>query len=329
MGIGCRGILLVLALLISFPIYAQQEDIFGIDTKGKRKIRKSENGLGNVTRGILGSISLELSGGYGQHFNYMDFQSSNPQSYPISALPEVSTGVGAANEEIVPFDSKGSAIPFNAGVKIDMFGVFTLGAGYGRESGNMASMTSRNYQFDFTSDKYVFDKLYGTLGLVLYDARRRQMVLNWKYKKFSSHNTYMQAERKIRMRQDYPWRFVLEGEYGSITVKEGYDRRLTATEPYYGLGLRIEREFSEYTKVFLKPNAEFRKFNYELEDPRESQAIDQQIFTVNLGLAIRMPGTKRCKFPGCGVKMKHLHNGVEYRGSSIWQMQNRKVGQWY
>jgi hypothetical protein len=27
--------------------------------------------------------------------------------------------------------------------------------------------------------------------------------------------------------------------------------------------------------------------------------------------------------------MKHNHNGVEYRGSSIFNFQNRKIGQWY
>lgn len=320
---------IILGLSISIPLQAQQEDIFGIDTKARSKTRRSESGIGNVTRGIISSISLELSGGYGQHFNKMDFQSSSPATYPITALSSESSTTDIANGDIIPFDSKSSAVPFNAGLRIDMFGIVTIGAGYGREFGSMEAMSSGNYQFNFTSDKYVFDKLYGTLGLVIFDEQRRRAFLGWKYRKFSSQNTYMQAEKEIRMRQDYPWRFTLEGEYGSITVKENYDNYLTSTEPYYGLGLRIEREFSEYTKVFLKPAAEFRKFNYQHPSLEEMQVIDQQLFTVNVGLAIRLPGTKRCKVPGCGVKMKHLHNGVEYRGSSIWHMQNRKVGQWY
>ncbi|WP_225444094.1 hypothetical protein [Echinicola arenosa] len=322
--------LFIIALLcLNFPLQAQQEDLFGIDTKAKSKNRKSESGIGNATRGIISKISLELSTGYGQHFNTMDFQSSTPASYPIVPINSESNTSDIGTGDLIPFDSKSSAIPLNAGVRIDMFGILSIGGGYGREFGSMSALTSDQFQFNFTNDKYVFDKLYGTVGLVLFDAQRRRAILNWKYKKYSAQNTYMQAEKKIRMRQDYPWRFILEGEYGSISIQESYDNSLSATEPYFGLGLRIERDFSEYTKVFLKPSAEFRKFNYHISALEEMQTIEQNLYSVNLGVAVRLPGTKRCKFPGCGVKMRHLHNGIEYRGSSIWNMQNRKVGQWY
>ncbi|WP_246581563.1 hypothetical protein [Echinicola shivajiensis] len=321
--------LLLLILGLNVPLKAQDGDIFGIDTKARSKTRRSDSGLGNVTRGIISKISLELSGGYGQHFNTMDFTSSSPATYPITPAFEDVSSTDIGSGETVSFDSKSSVIPLNAGVRIDLFGILSVGGGYGREFGSMATLESEQYHFNFNSDKYVFDKLYGTVGLVLYDAQRRQAYLNWRYKKYSSVNTYKQAEHKIRMRQDYPWRFTLEGEFGNITVQESYDAALTATEPYYGIGLRIERELSEYTKVFLKPNAEFRKFNYQLPTLEESQIIKQNLYTVNIGLSVRLPGTKRCKIGGCGVKMKHLHDGVEYRGSSIWNMQNRKIGQWY
>ncbi|WP_186757886.1 hypothetical protein [Echinicola salinicaeni] len=316
-------------MVISVPLKAQEEDIFGIDTKARSKTRRSDSGLGNVTRGIISKISLELSGGYGQHYNNMDFISSDPSVYPISPVLEDASSTDINSGEVVSFDSKSSVIPLNAGVRIDLFGILSVGGGYGREFGNMAMLESDQHHFNFSNDKYVFDKLYGTVGLVLYDARRRRAYLNWKYKKYSSVNTYKQAEQKIRMRQNYPWRFTLEGEFGNITVQESYDAALTATEPYYGIGLRIERELSEYTKVFIKPNVEFRKFNYQLPTMEESQIIDQNLYTVNIGLSLRLPGTKRCKIGGCGVKMKHLHDGIEYRGSSIWNMQNRKIGQWY
>ncbi|AGA79789.1 hypothetical protein [Echinicola vietnamensis] len=310
--------------------HAQEEDIFGIDTKARPdKTRRSESGVGNITRGILSKISLELSVGYGLHQNSMDFTSGMPANYPIVPLGGDPNAQDIVAGETTAFESNSSAVPFDAGVRIDLFGLFSIGGGYGREMGNMAALESSSHQFNFSNDRYVFDKMYGTLGLVLYDANRRQAFLKWKYRKYSSNNHYMQAEQKLRMEQRYPWRFTLEGEYGSIKVQESYDDALTATEPYYAIGLRIEREFSEYTKIFLKPNASFRKFNYQLPGLEESQMIEQSLFTINLGVALRLPGTKRCKIPGCGVKMKHLHNGVEYRGSSIWHMQNRKVGQWY
>jgi hypothetical protein len=91
----------------------------------------------------------------------------------------------------------------------------------------------------------------------------------------------------------------------------------------------VEREFSEYTRLFVKAGAEFRNFSYQVEDLTEVQNIQQTLYGVQLGFSVRLPGTKRCKVQGCGVVMKHLHEGVEYRGSSIFNFQNRKIGQWY
>jgi opacity protein-like surface antigen len=99
--------------------------------------------------------------------------------------------------------------------------------------------------------------------------------------------------------------------------------------PYYGLSLRIEYDLSDYAKVFVKGGAELRKFTYSSSDFSEFQNVDQTIYGLQTGVAMKFPGTKRCKIQGCGVVMKHLHNGVEYRGSSIFQFQNRKIGQWY
>ncbi len=110
----------------------------------------------------------------------------------------------------------------------------------------------------------------------------------------------------------------------------GYMPRLAVSEdPYFGLSLRMEYEFSDYSKLFLKGGAEFRKFTYAVSDFSEFQNIDQNVYGLQAGLAIKFPGTKRCKIKGCGVVMKHSHDGIEYRGSSIFNMQNRKVGQWY
>lgn len=144
----------------------------------------------------------------------------------------------------------------------------------------------------------------------------------------------MQGELSQRVRANYPWLFVLEGEYGSVKINKGYDSHLNVNEPFYSLGLRIEREFSEYAKIFVKPAVSFSSFSYDRQVEQngvgilEMQPVSQNLYAVQVGLSISIPGTKRCKVGGCGVVMKHLHNGVEYRGSSIWNLQNRKVGQW-
>nr|WP_246538924.1 hypothetical protein [Litoribacter ruber] len=302
-----------------------QEDYFGIDTKARKP--KSNSSIGNAARNVISAISLDVTGGYGYHLHSLNFISTDYTAYPITfqgeeAAPGISFG------EEVNFRGSNFALPVNAGVKIDLFGIATIGGGVAREWGRMNAPTYNDYAFNYATHAYVFDKLYGTVGIIIYDARKRASFLNWRYRKYSGSNTYMQAERKLRLRQHYPWRFILEGEAGQIMIRESFDPNLVATDPFYGVGLRVERDLSEYVKVFIKPNFEVRRM--ELQNPtlEENQLFIQQLMTLNAGLSLRMPGTKRCKVSGCGVKMKHIHDGVEYRGSSIFNMQNRKIGQW-
>lgn len=325
-------------------VFAQGEDIFGISDKAKNP--KSESGLGNVARNVLEMFSVELSGGGGYQQFGTSFYSANTNLYPFSRYQNFESDpldILAEN----PLDMKGGDWMFpiwNGGVRINLFNLLTIGGGYGLERGNLSPMLGDNYQFNFEGASYSASKVYGTVGLVLYDANRRRAFLNWRYRNYSSSNLYMMSELRQRARQNYPWRFILEAELGKLNLKEAYrgidatvangpvssDPRLLASDKnYYGLGLRIERDFSEYTKMFIKGGADFRKFTYAAADFSEALELDQKVYAMQVGLAVRFPGTKRCKIAGCGVVMKHMHNGIEYRGSGIFNFQDRKVGQWY
>lgn len=310
------------------PSFAQEEDIFGIE----RKLggRKSESNVGNVFRNAISAFSLEISSGAGYHTDQLDYMSVLPEAYPIETVGDLASVDTQGTYKVGDY-----AFPVNFGIRLNMFDFFTLGGGYGREFGKIGNYEMGDHRFQLEGTSYTYDKLYGTFGLVLYNARRRASFLTWRYRKYSGNNYYMQSQLKQRIRQEYPWHFVLEGEYGSLKIKKAYDSHLSATEPFYSLGLRIEREFSEYAKIYLKPAASFYKLAYDKTvvqngvEVFETQPIKQNIYTLNIGLSVSIPGTKRCKVAGCGVVMKHLHDGVEYRGSSIWKRQDRKVGQWY
>lgn len=316
-----------------FPILspAQEGDIFGIE----RKIggRKSESGVGNVFRNAISKFSLEISTGAGYHQNRFNFNSVDPEAYPIQNLSDPGLPLDIGSDSLV-FQADEYVIPVNVGVRIDMFGLFTLGGGYGKEFGKIPNFQEENNELQVEGTTYTFDKFYGTFGLVLYNARRRAALLNWRYRKYSGNNIYMQSQLSQRVRQNFPWSFILEGEYGSMKITKTYDSHLSVTEPFYSLGLRIEREFSEYARIFIKPAVSVSSFSYGMQVNQnnmallEMQNVTQKLYALNIGLSISIPGTKRCKVGGCGVVMKHLHNGVEYRGSSIWNLQNRKVGQW-
>lgn len=331
----------VLFLFIILVAQAQEEDIFGISNKAKNP--KSESGIGNAARNIVEMFAIELSTGAGYHQFGTSFYSENPSLYPLNQIQNFDTPLEITEESPLKMKGEDWTFPlFNAGVRINLFNLLTIGGGYGQEWGNYQNMTGGDFEFPFEGSSYQISKLYGTVGLVLYDANRRRSFLKWKYRRYTSSNFYMQSEMKQRAKQIYPWRFILEGEFGQLNLKNSYDpaldipnqapytpRLAVADEPYYGLALRIERDFSEYTKLFIKGGAEFRKFTYAASDFSEFQNVDQTLYAMQVGFAIRMPGTKRCKIAGCGVVMKHSHNGIEVRGSSIFRLQNRKIGQWY
>ncbi|EOZ93694.1 hypothetical protein A33Q_3640 [Indibacter alkaliphilus LW1] len=306
-----------------------QDDIFGIDTKA-RPSRKSNNELGNFTRNVVSMFSVEFSGGGAYYNHLMNFNSEIPSQYPIGQYRNLDLPRELSAEDTVRLTSGNYAYPVNLGIRMNLFNTITIGGGYGREFGQASFPRGEDYQLPFDRERYTFDRYYGTVGLVLYDARKRAKFLNWRYRKYASQNIYMQGEKNQRIRQNYPWRFIAEGEFGNLILRQNLDQRLLqADQPFYSVALRIERDFSEYARLFVKAGAEFRNFIYQAENISEFQNLSQTLYVAQVGISVSMPGTKRCKVPGCGVVMKHLHDGVEYRGSSIFRFQNRKVGQWY
>lgn len=336
-----KSFLSLLFTFLSVFAFAQGEDVFGISTKAKNP--KSDSGLGNITRNVLEMFSVELSTGAAYSQFSTSFYTPNTDLYPnFTQYQNFENPLDITEDNPLEMKSSDWVFPvFNAGLRINLFNLLTIGGGYGQEWGDMSTMRGGDFEFAFEGGAYQASKLYGTVGLVLYDAKRRQAFLRRKYRRYASGNYYMQSEMTQRSKQVYPWRFILEGEFGQLKMKNFVNESLTTNgamyepklavgdKPYMGIALRIERDFSEYTKMFIKGGAEFRDFTYAASDFSEVQDLKQSLYGMQIGFAVRFPGTKRCKIAGCGVVMKHMHNGIEYRGSGIFNYQNRKVGQWY
>jgi hypothetical protein len=324
-----RKSLLICFLLFGLHCHAQ-EDIFGLDTKSRDKTRKAQSGFGNTFRNAIGNISFEVAGGGAFHTTKFDFLSENPSQYPLFQVRNLENPQSITSEDTVAFNGSSYAIPLQAVARINLFGTLTVGGGYGREWGNMPNPKGGDFEFRFQSNSYTIDKAFGSIGLVLYDASKRAKFLAWRYKKYDSNNLYMQSEAKQRIRQLYPWRFTAEADFGRLFIRSSFDEMVRpSTQPFFSIGLRVDKEFSEYARFFVKGGAEFRNFEYVAEASGEVMPFKQNLYFLQVGMSVSLPSTKRCKVPGCGVVMKHLHDGIEYRGSSIFSPQNRKIGQWY
>lgn len=332
----------IILLFLSSPmaVFAQDDDIFGISEKAKNP--KSESGMGNAVRNVMEMFALELSTGASYQQFSTTFWTENPGLYPIAQYQNFGSSAFSSRDSLSLRSGGDWVFPLvNAGVRVNLFNLITIGGGIGKEWGNLSPMRGNDHEFLFEGASYQITKTYGTVGLIVYDAAKRRSFLKWQYRKYSTNNLYMQSELRQRARANYPWRFILEGEFGNMKLAKAYDptldrpgvpytpRLAVAQDPYIGFAMRIEYDFSEYTKMFVKGGAEMRKFTYASADFAEFQNLNQTVYALQAGLALKIPGTKRCKIQGCGVVMKHLHDGIEFRGSSIFRLQNRKVGQWY
>ena len=319
-------------------VFGQDEDIFGITRKARSA--KSDSRMGNIFRNIREQFSFQLSTGAAFSTQYTEFYKGDGQVYPITQYQNHEYGYFPLPDTL-SLNSRQLILPtVEAGIRLNLFNIFTLGGGYGWENGNLAALEGSGYQFSFQGYDYQARNYYASAGLVLFDASRRNILLKMKYKKFEGANPYlksqMERELKQRLRQNYPWSISVEAEVGRVKVDQteplvpkAYQARLAAVEDQftYAAALRIGYNLSEYASLFAK--AKYMQRSFVNDSPEFTPfPMDQEVYSVQVGFAMKIPGTKRCKIYGCGVVMNHGHDGVEYRGSSIFNLQNRRIGQW-
>ena len=326
-------------LLASAPSFSQDEDIFGITRKARAP--KSESSLGNAFRTIREMFSFQLSTGVAQYTMGTEFYSGDGKVYTITQYQNYEFGYAPLPDTLALSTRQWILPTMEAGLRLNLFNILSLGGGYGWEKGILNPFEGAGYQFSLEGIDYRATNYYVSAGLVLYDASRRRFLLKQKYKKFNGANLElkmrMEKEYNQRIRQNYPWSISVEAEVGRVKVNQeeplvpkAYQARLAAVEDQYTYAgvLRVAYEFSEYASIFVKGKYMQRSFVNNSADFTPFK-MDNEVYSLQTGLALKIPGTKRCKINGCGVVMKHNHNGVEYRGSSIFYFQNRKIGQWY
>ena len=333
------------SLLFSFfmlaiaSAFGQDEDILGITRKGRSS--KSDSRMGNIFRNVREQFSFQVSTGAAYYTLNSEFYKGDGKVYPITQYQNHDYEYFPLPDTLSLTTSQLILPTVEAGLRLNLFNILTLGGGYGWENGNLAPLQGGGQQFSLQGTDYRATNYYASAGLVLFDSSRRNFLLKLKYKKFEGADPYlklrMQREKKQRIQQNYPWNISVEAEVGKVKVNQTepmvpkvYQARLAALEDQftYAAALRIGYNLSEYASVFAKGKYMQRSFVNNSPDFTPFP-MAQELYSVQVGFAMKIPGTKRCKISGCGVVMNHGHDGVEYRGSSIFNLQNRRIGQWY
>lgn len=116
--------------------------------------------------------------------------------------------------------------------------------------------------------------------------------------------------------------YKLGRSFDAATIKKGI---------YFNLGATVEREMSEYFKLFVRPSYEFR--NYKINFPETGAFVKHRFnaFYVNIGATYRIPELRRCFLKTCRAQMNHAHGNREYRSRvhAIYKKQNPHYGENY
>lgn len=94
-------------------------------------------------------------------------------------------------------------------------------------------------------------------------------------------------------------------------------------------GVTIERELSEYLRLFVRPSYEIK--SYELDLPEGGGSIKHQMnaLYINVGITSRIPDLPKCYNKDCRIQINHAHGNMEYRSRvhPIYKKQNPNYGE--
>ncbi|MFN3839930.1 MAG: hypothetical protein ACK4RF_04405 [Cyclobacteriaceae bacterium] len=209
-----------------------------------------------------------------------------------------------SNTAKIGFRSKSLTIPLQATVHVEFSGRYRIGGGYSFNFvrlGDFKPLTFggdlRNFNPDFSS--FFLKKYFLLLGASVY-----------RY-------------------EDYL--LTVDMNIGGYSLGKNFDKSVISKGLFFNLGTSIEREMSEYFRIFVRPSYEFK--NYDLNFAEAGQNIKHRLnaLYIHLGVTYRIPELRRCFLKECRIQINHAHGNREYRSRvhPIWKKQNPHYGENY
>lgn len=133
----------------------------------------------------------------------------------------------------------------------------------------------------------------------------------------------------------YRWNDILftgDVNVGGYNPGNNFVKPLIKKGIYANVGVTLEKDFSEYIKVFLRPSFEIK--NYTLSIPASGDRTivhNLNAFYLNVGVSYRLPELARCYHPDCHAQINHAHGNREYRSRMhpFYKKQNPHYGENY
>lgn len=101
---------------------------------------------------------------------------------------------------------------------------------------------------------------------------------------------------------------------------------------YANAGITIERDLSEYLKLFVRPSFDIKNYTLSVPGSNDRSIVHNlNAFYVNVGLSYRLPELAKCYHPDCHAQINHAHGNREYRSRMhpFYKKQNPHYGENY
>lgn len=203
----------------------------------------------------------------------------------------------------IGFRSNSVSIPLKVSVHIE-FDRYRIGGGYSMDYTRIGAFQPTSFESDISAypleSQNMFVKHYfGMIGATVY--------------------------------RYYEYALVVDANIGGYSLGADFAKNLMKKSIYLNLGVRAEREFSEYFRLFIRPSYEVK--SYKLSIPETAQTLQHRLngLFINVGFTYRLPELRRCFLRTCHAQINHAHGNREYRSRRhpIYKKQNPHYGENY
>jgi hypothetical protein len=233
-----------------------------------------------------------LSSGYSNWFNRVTTSGNTVQTGAFLVNSDTTT---------IGFKSKSTNIPIKATLHVE-FDKYRIGGGYSIDYTTMGSFEPTrygdqiaNFSPDFSS--FWLQKYFGMIGGTVY--------------------------------RYYEYLLVVDANVGGYSLGSNFDKSVIKKGVYLNLGVAVERELSEYFRVFIRPSYEIKSYKMNLPETNQSITHKFNAFYLNVGATYRIPELRRCFLKTCKAQVNHAHGNREYRSRvhPIYKKQNPHYGE--
>jgi hypothetical protein len=203
------------------------------------------------------------------------------------------------------FKANGINIPIHLTIHYEFLKKFRIGGGYGYEAMFIGQFQSKTYsdrisEFQPANPSGIMKKYYGFAGYSFYRFHDFLFTGNLQIGGWKPGNNFAQG-----------------------LIKKGIN---------VNLGLVVERELSEYWKLFAKPSFDIKSYRIAVPGAGD-KTIKHNLNAayLQLGLTYSIPDLPRCFHKECKIQMNHAHGNKEYRSRvhPFYKKQNPNYGENY